>query len=111
MMKAAPVTAFVVTKTDLLLEFQVVALDAPAHLYGGHQIVERDVSGQGAQMIVNGLVFAFRPFDEKPFLGTRLIAVRGAHAYAGEARGKSRVGAFAPPHRAIALRRQRARQF
>ena len=32
MVKAAPTAAFIVTEADLLLEFEIVALDPPAQL-------------------------------------------------------------------------------
>ena len=32
MVKAAPAAAFIVTEADLLLEFEIVALDPPTHL-------------------------------------------------------------------------------
>src|ERR1700737_3560917 len=42
MMKAAPIASFVMTQADFLLEFPVVALNAPAHFDGGYQLLERD---------------------------------------------------------------------
>ena len=107
MMKAAPIAPFVMTETDFLLEFAVVALDAPAHLDGAHQLLERNVRRQGGQEIAGRLGFAFGPFDEQPFFRARPIGVRGAHAYPREARAQRGVGAFAPGDGAIAGARQR----
>jgi len=68
MMKATPIAAFVMPETDLLLEFEVVTLDAPAHFDAGHQVFERDVRGQVGQEIAGRLDFAFGPFDNPPRL-------------------------------------------
>ena len=51
MMKASPIASFVMTKTDFLLEFPVVALDAPAQFDGGHQFPERNGRGQGGHLV------------------------------------------------------------
>jgi len=63
MMKAAPVAPLVMAKAEFLFEFEVVALDTPAHLDGGHQLFERDGFRQVGQEIVRGLGFTARPLD------------------------------------------------
>ena len=88
MMKTAPIAPFVMTQTQLLLEFEVVTLDAPAHLDGGHQRPEGNVCGQGGQEIARWLGFVFGPLDEQPFFFADLIGVRGAHPYPHKARGE-----------------------
>src|SRR3970282_869262 len=108
MMKDAPVASLVMPKTEFLFEFKVVALDAPAHLDGGHQILKRDGFGQVGQEIMRGLGFTARPFDEQPFFIAGTTALRGTHTHPREARSERRVGAFTPFDRAKARRRQRA---
>ena len=85
MMKATPIAPFVVPEADLLLEFPVIAFDAPAHFDDGDQFLERDAGGQCGQEIAGRPGLAFRPFDEQPFLVTRTGASRqylcqGQHA-------------------------------
>lgn len=46
MMKASPAAAFIVAKADLLLEFLIIPLDAPAQFSGIDEMLERDVSGK-----------------------------------------------------------------
>ena len=81
MMKATPIAPFVMPKTDLLLEFQVVTLDAPTHFDAGHQVLERDVHSQGREEVAGRLEFTFGPFDKQPFFLASSISVRGVHAY------------------------------
>ena len=50
MMESSPVASFVMADADLLLEFPVVPLDAPAHLDDAHQFLEGDVAGEPGQM-------------------------------------------------------------
>ena len=76
MMKATPIAPFVMTKSDFLLEFQIVTLDAPAHLDGGHELRERDVRRQGGQEIASRFAFAFGPLDEQPFFLAGAIGMR-----------------------------------
>jgi OmpA family protein len=81
MMKATPIAPFVITKPDFLLEFQIVTLDAPAHLDGGHQFFKRDVRRQGGQEIASRLGFPFGLFDQQPFFLAGAISVRSPYAY------------------------------
>lgn len=102
MLKATPVAPFVMSETDLLFELEVISFDAPAHFGGGHQFLERDGFRQGGQKIVGRLGFIRGPFDEQPLLRTGSTGLRCVHAHPREARGESRVGAFAPSDRTIA---------
>ena len=45
-MEAAPVAAFVMRQAELLLQFPIVALDAPAHLGNEDQLFQRGVGWQ-----------------------------------------------------------------
>ena len=56
MVKAAPTAPFEMAEPDLLLEFLIVALDAPAQLGEIDQTVERDLSGNvESQYLVGSL--------------------------------------------------------
>ena len=70
MMKAAPPSPLVMTEPELLLEFLVVALDAPAQLGEINQAGEGNVSRQGGEPVFGRLRLALGPFDQKPFLGS-----------------------------------------
>src|SRR3972149_3153435 len=85
MMKATPIAPFVMPQPQLLLEFEVVTLDAPTHLDGGHESPEGNVCGQGGQKIAGRLGVSFGPFDEQPFFLAGAIGVGGAPP--GAARG------------------------
>jgi hypothetical protein len=58
------------TEPELLLEFLVVALDAPAELCHVDQAGEGDVARQGGEPVFGRLRLALGPLDEKPFLGS-----------------------------------------
>ena len=52
MVKASPAAAFIVTETNLLLEFEIVAFDPPAHLGPIDHAFERNVGCQRAEPVV-----------------------------------------------------------
>jgi hypothetical protein len=89
-MKTAPTTSLEMGQPKLLLEFLVIALGAPTHLGGAHELFERGLGGQRGQPILDRFAVSFRPFDEQPFLLTErrtpVVAMRGAHPYRREAR-------------------------
>ena len=64
MMEAAPSSALVMIKPDLLLQFEVVALDPPAELGQIDQALERDVDWQRGKPVVIRFGFTLRPFDQ-----------------------------------------------
>src|ERR1700757_942689 len=68
MMKATPASPFKVTETNLLLEFLIVTLDTPAQLRGVDKVAERNVLRKRGEPIFAGLILAFRPLDQQPFL-------------------------------------------
>ena len=92
MVEASPASSLVMPEPDFLLQFLVVAFDAPAQLGQIDQTGECPVVGQGGEPVLGRLLFILRPFDEQPFLGSGLlepfIAVRGAHSYPCIARGQ-----------------------
>src|ERR1700678_59409 len=66
MVEAAPPAPFVVPKPDLLLEFLIVALDAPAQFGQIDELREADVLWQRGEPVFGWLCFALRPFDQQP---------------------------------------------
>ena len=87
MMKASPTAPFVVAESDLLLQFLVIALEGYA-------------LGKIGKPVFRRLAFAFRPFDQRPFLWPAfrqlVIPMGGADPQAGESRGQGFGGAVAP---------------
>ena len=90
MMEATPAAPFVMTEPDLLLEFLIVALDAPAQLGQIDELREADVLRQRGELVFGWLCFALRPFDQQPFrrqlLGDQFV-VPDADTHTREARG------------------------
>jgi hypothetical protein len=70
MMKAAPAAPLVVPEADLLLEFEIVALDQPAQLGEIDQPGDRGVGRQGGQPELGRLRLVPGPFDQQPFVLT-----------------------------------------
>src|SRR5512132_703672 len=58
-------------EADLLFEFLVIALDAPAPLGLVDQVGERGVFGQRREPIFGRFGFILGPFDQEPFLRPR----------------------------------------
>ena len=100
MVEAAPSAAFEMSEPDLLLEFLIVAFDAPAQFGNINKHRKLDVFRQGREPVFGRLLLALGPLDQQPFLRARfgelLVAVRRANAQAGEARDEQRGTAFAP---------------
>src|SRR5665647_3366121 len=102
--EAAQSSALEMPKPNLLLEFLIVALDAPAQLGEVDQRAERDILGKGREPVFGRLFLAFGPLDQQPFLrsalGELVVMMRGTNAHAGKARGQLLDRAFAPRDRA-----------
>src|SRR3984957_8038965 len=100
MVKASPAAAFLMTETNLLLEFKIVTCDPPTHLGLIDHALERDVGRQGREPVVIRFGFALRPFDQQPLLWRRLAAsgvvVCRTHAPSGKPRGQWGVAAVPP---------------
>src|SRR5690349_13459186 len=92
--------ALVVPKPEFLLELLVVALDAPPELGEFDQALEAALLGQDREPVRGGLLLAFRPLDQEPFLRARfaqpVVAMSGAHPHPCEARGEPIGDALAP---------------
>src|SRR5689334_20943660 len=114
MMKAAPVAALVVAKTELLLEVLIVPLDPPARLGDLDQALERGALGQVGEPVFRRLRVPRRPLDQQPLFRpgfrTLCVAMGWTHPHRGEARGQLALAALTPGDRAPVLRRQAERQ-
>src|SRR5207245_4864847 len=114
MMEAAPAAPLEVPEPDLLLEFLIVALDAPAQLGQVNELAEADVRRQCREPIFGRVDLALGPFDQQPFFCQQFreqIAVGGAHANAREARGQPIGRALPPTDRAPSMLGQAEREF
>src|SRR3984885_14045122 len=102
-MEAAPSAAFVVPEADLLLELQVVALDAPAQLGDIDEATKTGARRKRRQPVPGRLGFAVRAIDQQPLLRQGLrqhIPMRSAYAHARKPRRQAVGRALAPPDRA-----------
>src|SRR5258705_13949360 len=109
MMEAAPPAPFEVPKPDLLLELQIIPLDAPAQLGKVDELAEADIGWQRRQPIFSRLGFALGPFDQQPLLRQQVRhqwAMTDPNAHAGKARRQPRGRTFPPPDRAPGMLRQ-----
>jgi hypothetical protein len=99
MMEAAPRAPLKVAKTDLLLEFLIVALDAPAHFGKIDEPAEVDGRRQRREPVFGRLGFMLGPFDQQP-LPQQLSRVRlvmpDTNAHTCKARGQPVRQAFPP---------------
>ena len=95
MMKASPIAPFVMPEPQFLFELAVVALDAPTHFDGGHEILERELRREGGEPIMGRLGLMFGPFDEQPFLCPGAVPLRGTYPDTRKARAQGGVSAFA----------------
>src|SRR5215211_2862284 len=115
MVEAAPAAALVVPEPQFLLELLVVAFDAPPELGEFDQAREADLLWQRREPVLGGLLLAFRPLNQEPFLRARLIqpviAMSGSHPHPCETRGEPVGYALAPsdlsPRRLLKRQRQR----
>src|SRR5580692_10285211 len=101
-MEAAPSAAFVVPEADLLLELQVVALDAPAQHGEIDELTEAGARRQRRQPVPGRRGFALWPFDQQPLLCQvfrQHITMRSAYPHARKPRGQPVGRALSPPDR------------
>jgi hypothetical protein len=67
--ETAPATPLVVPEPEFLLEFLVVAFNAPPELGQLDQTLKADVLRQGREPVLGGLLVSFGPLDQEPFGG------------------------------------------
>ena len=78
--KTSPTPPLEMAEPDFLLQFEIVAFDAPAHFRRVHEMRERDGFIQCRKPKFRRRFFIFWPFDQQPFLGNRFccrIAIMG----------------------------------
>src|SRR3954462_10772175 len=99
-METAPAAPLIVPQSEFLLKLLVVALDAPPELGEFDEAHEADVLRQGREPVFGGLLLAFRPLDQAPFLRAQfaqpVVAMSGSHAHACNARGEPTRRRLAP---------------
>src|SRR6516225_9793404 len=71
-----PSAAFEMTETNLLFEFLVVTLDAPAQFRKVHQTIKSSRLRKGRKPVFCRLFLAFRPLDQEPFFWSALPAFK-----------------------------------
>src|SRR5271165_4203904 len=88
--------------SKLLLQFLVVALDAPPQLRRGHQFPQADRRRQVGQPVFRRLLLGLGPFEQQPLFWARLAALvvpmRHAHPPGRKAGMHRAARAFAPTH-------------
>ena len=113
-MEASPTSSLKVPEPELLFEFLVVPLDAPAQLRERDEAVEGDVFRKGRKPELRGLLLLSWPFDEEPFLVTGNasieVPVGGANTDAREARDQEVGAPLAPGDHLPGLGRKRKRE-
>src|SRR3954468_23269185 len=113
-MKASPTSSLEVPEPELLFEFLIVPLDAPAQLRERDEAVEGDVFRNGRKPELRGFVLLSWPFDQEPFLIPRNasieVPVRGADTDAREARDQDVGASLAPGDYLPGLGRKRTRE-
>jgi len=99
--------ALIVPEPDLLLEFLIIALDAPTQFGDIDQSAE-EMSSAGSRASILSAVLAFRPFDQQPLFHRRRGEVTMSTRTRTRAKPRAEpVGcAFAPPDRPPRCRRQ-----
>ena len=74
MVKSAPASSFKMTQSKFLFQLFIIAFNKPAVFGKVDEVSQRQVCGKSGEPVFCGLTFAFRPFDQKPFLRMRLRA-------------------------------------
>src|SRR3954451_21014499 len=113
-METAPAAPLIVPQSEFLLKLLIVAFDAPPELGEFDQAHEADVLRQGREPVLGGLLLAFRPLDQEPFLRARfaqpVVAMSGSHPHPRETRGEVIGGTLAPGDLGPRLRPKSKRQ-
>src|SRR6266481_1074572 len=114
-MKPSPVPSFKVTQSKFLLQFLVVALDAPTQLRRTHQLAHAARRREVGEPVLGRLLLCLGPLDQQPLFVARLAALVvpmcDADAQGGEAGMHRAASSFAPTHAAQVARTQTQGQF
>src|SRR5208283_5400795 len=94
-MESAPPTPLEMPEPDLLLEFLIIALDAPAQLRAIDQAIKGDGVGERRKPVFGRLDVVLRPFNQQPFrrpwISALIIAMGDANAHPRKARPAARL--------------------
>ena len=106
-MEPAPAPSLKVSQTDLLLEFLIIPLNAPAQFRQINKIRQDGVGRQGREPVLGRPLLALGPFDQAPLLRPHsrapVVAVSRPHPHGGKARGQRGLGALTPSDACQAL--------
>src|SRR5262249_47489152 len=115
MVEAAPPAPFVMPEPDLLLEFLIVALDAPTQFGDVDQITVGDFCRKRREPVFDRFFLALRPLDQQPFFRPALAALEvapcGTNAHARKAGGQVPGSTFPPCDRAPSALGQAEREL
>src|SRR5882672_9901851 len=114
-MKAPPAAPLEMIEPELILEFLIIALDAPAEFGEAHEVGEGRRRRQRRAPMLPGLRVTARPLKQQPLFWPRLrpplIAMSGPHAQPREAGAHRAASPFTPRHYPPRRRGQRAGQL
>jgi len=79
MVEASPTTAFMMPKSQFLLQFLVIALDDPSMMGQPDQRAQPTLRRLSGQPVFGRFGFAGRPFDQQPFFRAQGTPVRSAN--------------------------------
>src|SRR5260370_8296534 len=95
-METAPTASLEMPEAEFLLEFLVIALDAPAQFGESHEFLDRRGSRQRTQEVLGRLDFPFGPLDEQPLLLAGLACL-------GFPRGAVHPNSLKTPHQTVIM--------
>jgi hypothetical protein len=102
MVKTAPASSFIMSQSEFLLQFLVVALHDPTMFGQSHQISKLHIFGQSGEPVPGRFGFLAGPLDEEPFLSARfttpVIAMSRTDAKRGKARAERLTSSFPPAY-------------
>src|SRR2546422_2682211 len=71
MVKTSPAPTFVMSQSQLLLQFLVVAFDNPTVFRSFHQLAQCGTDRESREPVLGRFALSLRPFDQQPFFVTR----------------------------------------
>jgi len=107
-MEPPPSAAFEMTEPNLLFEFLVVTLDAPAQFRKVHQTIKSSRLRKGRKPVFCRLFLAFRPLDQEPFFWSALPAFKSRWATRMRTRAKREDKVSAEPSCHLTVRQARS---
>lgn len=98
MVKATPISAFVVMQTQFGLQRLIVPFDSLASLYCGYQHLYWRACRQARKPVMAGLGFTWGLLDHKPLLLVRLRVMRSTYPNRSKFRAQRCRASFTPGH-------------